>query len=115
MRQKEQKWKGGINENSSANQRDLKTKHCADVDLVDGYEKYLVFYPIAESGPYLNIRFLAAELEAKSIRCRNADGTFEHELWIIQFNHPLPPIFKIEPWQILVEGYVRKQPAEKNE
>ena len=84
----------------------LKPNTAADVDLADGYEKYLVFYPIqAESpGPYLNIHFLVAELEAKSIRCRNTDDTFEHEVWIIQFNHPLPPIFKIEPWQILVAG-----------
>lgn len=85
----------------------LKPNTAADVNLVDSYEKYLVFYPIAESpAPYLNIQFLAAELEAKSIRCHNTDKTFEHELWIIQFNQPLPPIFKIEPWQILVEGNV---------
>ena len=87
----------------------LKPKTATDVTLVDGYEKYLVFYAVAESpAPYLNIQFLAAELEAKSITCRNTDETFEHELWIIQFNHPLPPIFKIEPWQILVEGNIRE-------
>lgn len=94
----------------------LKPKMNIKVDLVDGYEKYLVFYPVAEVlASYLNIRFLDAKLMGKSISCRNTDEVFEHELWIIQFNHPLPPIFKIEPWQILIGGgLVDSKPKDKH-
>lgn len=86
----------------------LKPEEAADLELVAGYEKYLVFYPVLDQlgGGYLNIMFLDAELQGSSIMGRNTDRTFEHELWIIQFNHPLPPIFRIEPWQILIEGKV---------
>ncbi len=78
----------------------------AALTLKEGYEKYLVFYPSLDEpvSNYLNIRFLDAELQGSSIIGRNTDGTFEHELWIMQFNHPLPPIFQIKPWQILIEG-----------
>ena len=86
----------------------LKPEESTALKLEEGYEKYLVFYPALATEPpnggYLNIRFLDAELQDHSIICRNDDETFEHELWIIQFNHPLPPIFRIEPWQILIEG-----------
>ncbi len=81
----------------------LKPKEGANLELVEGYERYLVFYPALDGG-YLNIQFLDAELQGSSIIGRNDDETFEHELWIIQFNHPLPPIFRIGPWQILIEG-----------
>jgi len=75
------------------------------VELKEGYEKYLVFYPVAEgSAGYLNMQFLDAEVEGRSFRGRNTDERYEHVLWIIQFNHPLPPIFKIAPWQILIVG-----------
>lgn len=94
----------------------LKPKESIEIELEDGYEEYLVFYPVVDSlAPYLNMRFLDAELgewvtdpARHSIKYRNADETFEHELWIIQFDHPLPPIFKIEPWQILLKGKVEK-------
>lgn len=84
----------------------LKQEGDASFKLEEGYEKYLVFYPSLDEfgSPYLNIRFLDAELQDGSIIGRNTDGTFEHELWIMQFNHPLPPIFRINPWQILIEG-----------
>ena len=84
----------------------LKPEGSMAFTLVEDYDKYLVFYPsLDDSGTgYLNIRFLDAELQGHSIICRNDDGTFEHELWIMQFNHPLPPIFQIKPWQILIEG-----------
>ncbi|GAI67569.1 unnamed protein product [marine sediment metagenome] len=89
----------------------LKPKEGVKVELEDGYEKCLVFYPVADSAaPYLNMQFLDAQLGEKSVQCHNTDETFEHELWIVQFNHPLPPIFQIEPWQILTEG---KLPVEK--
>ena len=89
----------------------LEPEGSTKIDLEEGeevlaYEKYLVFYPSLD-GPgsgYLNIRFLDAELQGSSIIGRNTDVTFEHELWIMQFNHPLPPIFQIKPWQILIEG-----------
>ncbi len=88
----------------------LKPKEGADLQLVEGYERFLVFYPAVDmpSVGYLNIQFLDAELQDHSLRCRNDDEAFKHELWIIQFNHPLPPIFRIEPWQILIEGKVSK-------
>jgi len=88
----------------------LKPEGGTALTLEAGYEKYLVFYPsLDEPGSgYLNIRFLDAELQDSSIIGRNTDSTFEHELWIMQFNHPLPPIFRIEPWQILIEGKVSK-------
>ncbi len=84
----------------------LKPEGSTALTLEEGYEKYLVFYPsLDEPGSaYLNIRFLDAELQGSSIIGRNTDRTFEHELWIMQFNHPLPPIFRIQPWQILIEG-----------
>ena len=89
----------------------LKPEESTTLELKEGYEKYLVFYPSLDepSSGYLNIRFLDAELQGSSIIGRNTDETFEHELWIMQFNHPLPPIFRIEPWQILVEGNIRER------
>ena len=84
----------------------LKPEGGAAFKLEEGYEKYLVFYPsLDEPGSaYLNIRFLDAALQDGSIIGRNTDTAFEHELWIMQFNHPLPPIFQIKPWQILIGG-----------
>ena len=76
----------------------------AEIELGEGYEKYLAFYPGGDISPYLNINFLDAELHGRSIRCRNTDSSFPHEIWVVQFNHPLPPIFQIAPWQILVAG-----------
>ena len=84
-----------------------------EIELGEGCEKYLAFYPGGDISPYLNINFLDAELcEGKtdparhSIRCQNTDGSFPHEIWVVQFNHPLPPIFQIAPWQILVAGKI---------
>lgn len=74
----------------------------AKVDLAEGYENYLVFYP--SSGLYLNIELLNAQAEGKLIHCSNHDDRLKHELWIVQFNHPLPPIFNMEPWQILLKS-----------
>jgi len=84
----------------------LGPKEGVNLELEEGYEKYLVFYPSLDypNSGYLNIRFLDAELQGSSIIGRNTDETFEHELWVMQFDHPLPPIFRIDPWQILLEG-----------
>lgn len=84
----------------------LKPKGSTAIKLEEGYEKYLVFYPSLDEfgSAYLNIKFLDAELQGSSIIGRNTDTTFEHELWLMQFNHLLPPIFRIDPWQILIEG-----------
>lgn len=77
------------------------------VDLEPGFDRYLVFYPSIGSSPYLNIHFLNAELRGSSITCRNTDEIYPHEVWVVQYNHPLPPFFQVAPWQILAWGKLK--------
>ena len=82
------------------------------VGLKEGYEKFLAFYPVVENvSLYTNVQFLDAQFEGRFLTCINTDDNYEHELWIIQYNRPLPPIFQIAPWQILIVGELKPMPA----
>uniref|UniRef100_A0A6H1Z653 Uncharacterized protein n=1 Tax=viral metagenome TaxID=1070528 RepID=A0A6H1Z653_9ZZZZ len=86
----------------------VKPNEGVKVELKEGYEKCLAFYPVVKNAPlYTNVHFLDAQLAGRSLTCINNDDAYEHEIWIIQYNRPLPPIFQIEPWQILIVGELK--------